>query len=178
MDTVEEGELGPSKGNKQARQTQDHKSRRSNSVDNREEPPVAQVRRSPRTWSPVLEVDRIPVALDATLRHFRRGHAGLLTEALQQPLLLPQDMAAYRSFNHPDLFLSLKRDLAMVSNSAPFSFIYVYLHFITEATLSLYILGHATSLCGQGMGKELSQRDEGCPGCSRYRRGSARCTER
>ena len=36
VDTVEEGELGPSKGNKQARQTQDHrsKSRRSNSVDN------------------------------------------------------------------------------------------------------------------------------------------------
>ena len=83
MDTVEEGELGPSKGNKQARQTQDHRSRRSNSVDNREEPLVAQVRRSPRTWSPVLEVDGIPVALDATLRHFRRGHAGLLTEALQ-----------------------------------------------------------------------------------------------
>ena len=78
-------------------------------MDNREEPPVAQVRRSPRTWSPVLEVDRIPVALDATLRHFRRGHAGLLTEALQQPLLLLQDMAAYRSFNHPNLFLSLKR---------------------------------------------------------------------
>ena len=34
MDTVEEGELGPSKGNKQARQTQDHRSIRSNSVDN------------------------------------------------------------------------------------------------------------------------------------------------
>ena len=157
MDTVEEGELGPSKGNKQARQTQDHRSRRSNSVDNREEPSVAQVHRSPRTWSPVLEVDGMPVALDTTLRHFREGHAGLLVEALKQPLLLPQDMAAYRSFNHPDPFLSLKRDLAMVSNSAPFSFIYVYLHFITEATLSLYILGHATSLCGRGMGKELSQ---------------------
>ena len=83
MDTVEEGELGPSKGNKQARQTQDHRSRRSNSVDNREEPPVAQIRRSPRTWSPVLEVDVIPIALDATLRHFRRGHAGLLAKALQ-----------------------------------------------------------------------------------------------
>ena len=83
MDTVEEGELGPSKGNKQARQTQDHRSRRSNSVDNREEPLVAQVRRSPRTWSPVLEVDGIPVALDATLRHFRGAHAGLMAEALQ-----------------------------------------------------------------------------------------------
>ena len=34
MDTVEEGELGPSKGNKQAKQTQDHRSRRSSFVDN------------------------------------------------------------------------------------------------------------------------------------------------
>ena len=43
MDTVVEGELGPSKGNKQARQIQDHRSKRSNSVDNREETLVAQV---------------------------------------------------------------------------------------------------------------------------------------
>ena len=147
MDTAEEGELGPSKGNKQARQTQDHRSRRSYSVDNREEPPTAQVRRSPRTWSPILEADGAPVAFDATLRHFRGGHVGLLAEALEQPLLLPQDMAAYRSFNHPDLFLSLKRDLAIVSYFAHFSFIYVYLHFITEVTLSLHVLGHATSFC-------------------------------
>ena len=88
---------------------------------------MAQVRRSPRTWSPILEVDGMPIAFDATLRHYRGGHASLMAEALQQPLLLPQDMAAYRSFNHPDLFLSLKRDLAMVSNSANFSFILIYL---------------------------------------------------
>ena len=50
MDAVEEGELGPSKGNKQARQTQDHRSRRSSSVDNQEEALVAQVRRPARTW--------------------------------------------------------------------------------------------------------------------------------
>ena len=98
-------------------------------MDNREEPLAAQVRRFPRTWSPVLEVNDAPIAIDATLRHFRRGHAGLLAEALEQPLLLPQDMAAYRSFNHPDLFLSLKRDLAIVSYSAYLYFIYVYLHF-------------------------------------------------
>ena len=41
MDTVEEGELGPSKGNKQVKRTQDHKSKRSSSVDNREEALVA-----------------------------------------------------------------------------------------------------------------------------------------
>ena len=90
---------------------------------------MAQVCRSPRTWSPVLEVDGAPIAMDASLRLFRGGHAGQMAEALQQPLLLPQDMAAYRSFNHPDLFLSLKRDLAMVSYSVHFSFIFVYLHF-------------------------------------------------
>ena len=132
VDTVEEGELGPSKGNKQARQTQDHRSRRSNSVDNREEPPVAQIRRSPRTWSPVLEVDGMPIVFDATLRQYRGGHAGLVAEALQQPLPLLQDIAAYRSFNHPELFLSLKRDLAMVSDFAHFFFVPIYLHFITK----------------------------------------------
>ena len=99
-------------------------------MDSREEPPVAQVRRLPRTWSPVLELNGAPIVMDATLRHFRGGHAGLMAEALQQPLLLPTDMAAYRSFNHPDLFLSLKRDLAMVSNSVRSSFIFVYLHII------------------------------------------------
>ena len=71
----------------------------------------------------------MPIAYDATLRHYRGGHSGLMAEALQQPFLLPQDMAAYRSFNHPDLFLSLKRDLAMVSNSANFPFIFVYFFF-------------------------------------------------
>ena len=73
MDTVKEGELGPSKGNKQARQTQDHRSRRSSSVDNREEAPVAQVRRSACTWSLMLEVDSMPIAFDATFRHYPGG---------------------------------------------------------------------------------------------------------
>ena len=103
-------------------------------MDNREDALVAQVRRPARTWSHVLEVDGMPIAFDATLRHYRGGHAGLLAEALEQPLLLPQDMVAYRSFNHPDLFLSLKRDLAMVSDSSHFFLIYIYLHFIAEVS--------------------------------------------
>ena len=89
METAEEGELGPSKGSKQPRQSQDHRSRRFNFVDNREEPLVAQVRRPTRTWSPMLEVDGMPIAYDATLRHYRGGHAGLVAEALEQPFLLP-----------------------------------------------------------------------------------------
>ena len=76
---------------------------------------MAQVRSPTRTWSPKLEVDGVVIARDAFLRHYRRGHVGHITEALEQPLLLPKDMEAYRNFNHPELFLSLKRDLAMVS---------------------------------------------------------------
>ena len=38
VESDEEGELGPSKGTKQARQAQEHRSRRSHSVDSREEP--------------------------------------------------------------------------------------------------------------------------------------------
>ena len=90
-------------------------------MDSREEPLVAQVRRPTRTWSPVLEVDGMPIAYDATLRNYRGGHAGLVAKALEQPLLLPKDMEAYRTFNHPELFLSLKRDLAMVSDSIHYS---------------------------------------------------------
>ena len=96
IETAEERELGPSKGSKQPRQSQDHRNRRSNSVDSREEPPMAQVHRPTRTWSPMLEVDGMPIAYDATLRHYRGGHAGLVAEALEQPLLLPQDMEDYK----------------------------------------------------------------------------------
>ena len=44
------------------------------------------------------------------------GHTGHVAEALEQPLLLPKDMEAYRNFSQPELFLSLKKDLAMVSD--------------------------------------------------------------
>ena len=36
-------------------------------------------------------------------------------QALEQPLILPKDMEALRRMRQPDLFMSLKRDLAMVS---------------------------------------------------------------
>ena len=63
----------------------------------------------------MLEVDGGPISVDASLRHFCGGHAGRMADALLQPLLLPTDLAAYRSFDYPDLLLSMKRDLAMVS---------------------------------------------------------------
>ena len=97
-------------------------------MESREEQLAAQVRQPPRTWSPVLEVDGAPISMDASLRHFRDGHAGSMADALLQPLLLPTDLAAYRSFDYPDLLLSIKRDLAMVSN---FNLISFYSHIVS-----------------------------------------------
>ena len=97
-------------------------------MESHEEQPAAQVRQPPRTWSPVLEVDGGPISMDASFRHFRGGHASRMADALLQPLLLLTDLAAYRSFDYPDLLLSIKRDLAMVSN---FNLISFYLHIIS-----------------------------------------------
>ena len=41
IEAPKEGEMAPSKGSKQPRQSQDQRGRRSTSVDSREEPPVA-----------------------------------------------------------------------------------------------------------------------------------------
>ena len=92
QEAPEEGEIGPPKGNKQQRKSQDQISKRSNSVKNRKDPPVAQVHRPSRIWSPKLEVDDVPITRDTSIRHYHGGHAGHVAEALEQPLLLPKDM--------------------------------------------------------------------------------------
>ena len=99
QEVPEEGKIGPPKGNKQQRRSQDQRSRRSNSVDSREDLPVAQVHRPSRIWSPKLEVDGVPIAWDSSIRHYHGGHAGHVAEALEQPLFLPKDMEAYKNFS-------------------------------------------------------------------------------
>ena len=128
-------------------------------------------------------MDGVPIAYDATLRHYREGHAGLVAEVLEQPLVLPKDMEAYRNFNHPELFLFLKRDLAMVSNYIRCSS-FIHLHFLTlyskcEILLVFvcvcFFIGHTASFCGRGMGKECTWRDQGCLGCPSLSGGGVRC---
>ena len=47
-----------------------------------------------------------------------------MVEALEQPLLLPKDVDAARKVKQHELFMSLKRDLAMVSSQS-YTFIYL-----------------------------------------------------
>ena len=76
------------------------------------------MRREQRTWSPRLELDDALISWDATLWESQRGQASYLAEALQQPLLLPRDMKGLRETWQPNLFMSLKRDMAMVSRDS------------------------------------------------------------
>ena len=73
-----------------------------------------------RTWAPWLEVGGALIPWDATIWESQRGHATVLTEALEQPLLLPRDMEGLKRTRKQDFFMSLKRDLAMVSQSILF----------------------------------------------------------
>ena len=94
----------------------DARDKRSNSMNNQEEQNRIDVRMSQRTWSPWLGVDGTAIPWNALVRDFHRERAGYIAEALEQPLLLPRDIEVYMRFKQNDLFLSLKRDFAMVSN--------------------------------------------------------------
>ena len=103
---------------KQQKTTRGQKNKRATSTESQEEENRAEVRVQPRTWSPKLELDGVAISYTASVREYNRVRAGYIAEALEQPVLLPQDMEAYRRFSQPELFLSLKRDLAMVSHSS------------------------------------------------------------
>ena len=69
--------------------------------------------------------------VDASIRNFQQGKAGYVADAVEQALLLPEDMADLRSMRKHEVFLSLKRDLALVSSlTAPFPIIIAIISFI------------------------------------------------
>ena len=80
----------------------------------------AEVHRGMHSWAPWLEVEGAPIPWDAMIWESQRGHTTVLAEALKQPFLPPRDMEGLRRTRQPDLFMSLKRDLAMVSQSTYF----------------------------------------------------------
>ena len=67
---LDEGEIGPSKGNKQQRIAQDQRSKRSSSIESREDPLAAHVHRTPHTWSPKLKLDGVPITWDTSIRNY------------------------------------------------------------------------------------------------------------
>ena len=72
-------------------------------------------------WAPVIEMDGASIPYDSMIRESSQGHSMYLAQTLKQPLLLPKDMDVFRRIRQPNLFMSLKRDLAMV-NASPSAF--------------------------------------------------------
>nr|POE82061.1 hypothetical protein CFP56_41830 [Quercus suber] len=66
-------------------------------------------------WNPLLELDDASLPLDSSIQDFEKEKASYVVDALLQPLLLSQDMAYLRTLKKHKVFLTLKRDLAMVS---------------------------------------------------------------
>ena len=62
-----------------------------------------------------LMLDKAPSLTDASIRNFQQGKADYVVDAVEQALLLPEDMADLRSLRKHEGFLSLKRDLTLVS---------------------------------------------------------------
>ena len=127
--------------------------KRGPSVDSRDE---AEVRWPQRTQAPRLELEGAAILYDASIWDAPKGHANYLAQALQQPLLFPKDMDSIRHTKQPDLFMSLKKDLVMISYS---SLIQVfkkkkficYVDRIFNYICYLHA-GHSASLCGRGLG--------------------------
>ena len=62
-----------------------------------------------------LVLDNTPLPVNASIENFQQGKAGYVADAMEQALLLLEDIADLRSLRKHEVFLSLKRDLAMVS---------------------------------------------------------------
>ena len=73
VDTLEEGEVGTRKGTKQQKMVLEARSKRSQSVESREEQYRADVRITQCNWSPRLEVDEALIPWGALVREFQNG---------------------------------------------------------------------------------------------------------
>ena len=62
-----------------------------------------------------MELNGAPLLNDASIRNFQQGTTRYVVDAVEQSLLLHKDMADLRSMRKHEVFLGLKRDLAMVS---------------------------------------------------------------
>ena len=76
-------------------------------AESKEAEHMAEVRPPNPTWTSQLELDEATVPWNSSIREFQRGNAQHIANTLEQPLLLPKDMAALKNLKQQDPFLSL-----------------------------------------------------------------------
>ena len=73
-----------------------------------------------------MVLDRSPLPTNSSIRDFQNEKVGYVADAVEQSLLLPEDMVDLRTLKKHEVFLSLKKDLAMVSLS---SYVFFFLFY-------------------------------------------------
>ena len=68
----------------------------------------------PQAWLPAPMLDSEPLRDDASLKDFNGGIGCHVASALEEALLLPNDMAELRNIRKNEVFLNVKRYLGMV----------------------------------------------------------------
>ena len=68
-----------------------------------------------QAWNPPFMLNGSPLPSNASIKDFQQGRDGYMADAVEQALLLLGDMADLRTMKKHEVFLSLKRDLALVS---------------------------------------------------------------
>ena len=108
QDVVEGGndpqtkEIVPPKGPKQPRVTQTQANKRGESLV------------TVLAWTPTMILDGALLPANTSIRNFQGGMAGYVANAAEQALLFPTNMANLQEMRKHEVFLSLKRDLALV----------------------------------------------------------------
>ena len=103
-------EAEPQRGGKHARVTETRSSNEGAIIDRRGDHHI-----EVPAWTPSIVLDEASLPSDASIRDFQQSRAEYVANAVEQVLFLPSDIADLRSIRKHEVFLSLKRDYAMVS---------------------------------------------------------------
>ena len=74
-----------------------------------------------QAWNPPLVLNGSPLPIYSSIKDFQQGKARYVANALKQPRLLPDDIADLRTMKKHEVFLTLKRDLALIN-----AFLFIY----------------------------------------------------
>ena len=80
--------------------------------------------------NPPLVLDSAPLPNDSSIHNFDNGRTGYVANSVEQALLLPRDIAELQNLKKHEMFLSLKRDLALVHSRFPF-YLFLLLYYYT-----------------------------------------------
>lgn len=67
-----------------------------------------------QTWNPLFVLNGSPLPSTSSIKDLQLGKVGYMANAVKQALLPSSDMVDLRSIRKHEVFLSLKRDLALV----------------------------------------------------------------